>query len=72
MFGDEPNEGNKPDLGIDIEGAIGDVDGGQCPRQGKRDLHQNDPRKDKALKLGRQHQVDEDEGQQEDKEDGRL
>ena len=66
VLGDQPDQGDEPDLGIDIDGGEPQIERDQRPehRGGQRD--QDDQRIAEALILGGEHQEDhhqrEDEG----------
>ena len=63
VFGDQPHQGNEPDLAEHVQRAPTPLQSQQCPHHRKWHREQDDQRVHKALELSSQHQVDEQQGQ---------
>ncbi len=66
VLGDETHERDQPHLAVDVQGGEAEEREQECAGQGQRHRPgENDERVAKALELSREHEVDQDGGQQE-------
>ena len=70
VLGDQADQRDQPDLGVDVERAEAEVERQDGAEDRERHRHQDDEGVAEALELGGEHQVDDEDGEREGDGDG--